>query len=185
MSYKQDLLRAVKANITTANAILHDLDDTGYGKLSVINYSLTKQAKITGRNKNIRSFAIGKANTIKKLEQLNRQLNIFINSNWVTPEGREEIAARAANTLYNRSKSPDRMGIPGDMTIEQAIRAVDLFATTAYASGLEAGVLSSLELLDLIDMGYDNGQIERAMDYAYENGESIYQSLSEVGDPNI
>lgn len=179
MSKYNELLADVKAKISEANSVLRELDDTGYGKLTVINYALKKQSKITGRKSSLRRFAIGSARDINKLEQLSHQLDLFLNSPWVSPEGREEIRLKAAKSLYARSKSADKLGVPETLTEEEALRAVDLFSTTAYSAAVEAGMVSSDELLDMIDIGYSDAEIEDALRKAAELGKTIYQTIQQ------
>lgn len=179
MSRYADTLASVKSKLAEANARLAEMQETGYGKLSVIDYSLAKQAKITGRNKNIKAFGLGNARTLKKMENLEHQLDLFLSSRWTTPEGREKIRIKAAAGLYKTGKSADSRGV-AELTRKQALEAVDFFSTDAYAKALAANAVSSTQLISLVADGYQEGDIEQALLNAVKNKTGILEEIAKL-----
>lgn len=179
MSKYNDTLASVKAKLAEANSRLAEMQETGYGKLSVINYSLAKQAKITGRNKSLQSFGIGNARTIKKMEDLEHQLDLFLNSRWTTPEGREKIRIKAAASLYDTGNSADSRGV-AKLTRKQALEAIDFFSTDAYAKALAANAVSSTQLISLISEGNSDADIEQALLNAVKNKTGVLEELAKI-----
>lgn len=110
----------VKAKIREANKVLRQLRNDGYGELSIIRLAQKSQLKLTKTGSKVGEFVIGKT-AEKDLAKLDKLLDTFLNSNWVTEEGRAKIREKTVATMSDNPLNA--------ITEQQADTAIDIFSS--------------------------------------------------------
>lgn len=146
----------VRKKIKIANNILKSLRKEGYGDLSVISLAQTQQVKLTKVSSKRGNFIIGKTKN-SDLAKLDAALDTFINSKWVTPEGRAEIREKAAFTLSQNAGDIKHRDVNG----EQALIAVDVFSSDIAGMLRDKYGLPSDIVLNAVTMSDNPVTIER------------------------
>jgi hypothetical protein len=158
--------KELATKIKRANARLAYMRKKGYDNLSVVPLALREHGKITGADKPS-NFKMGRKTSVKKLEQIDRQIDKFLNSKWTTSKGRSEILEKRLDAFTRNAKQSDKDRVY-NMSRKQALTLFDTFATDVYEKAASLGMLDSRQLVDIIkSTNASADKIEKALTDAY------------------
>lgn len=152
-------LKKLKKRIDKANDMLADAKKAGYGNSYSMQLALKQHAKARGE-KSAERFEFGKAATDREnYELVNRQLDKFFKSKWITEKGRKEIAAKARATLLGNERL--------NLSENNLADFYEIMSTDTVKEFMTAARLSSDQLVnEFVDQwkaGKTNEQIEQSM----------------------
>ena len=125
-------------------------------------------------------FSTGNLSRFNKtrLNDILEQQRLFLNSQWSTPEGREEIRQRQFRTFQQR--------VPN--ITEEAFDNIRTFFSRGndiYAALVESGLLTSDQAVDMISSGITDDELISALDRIGENERNGIISINEIPRGNI
>ena len=125
-------------------------------------------------------FSTGNLSRFNKtrLSDILEQQQLFLNSRWSTPEGREEIRQRQFETFQQR--------VPGitEETFDN-IRTFFSRGNDIYAALVESGLLTSDQIVDMISSGITDDELISALDRIGENERNGVISINEIPRGNM
>ena len=179
---RAQLISEIRENFREINAraseIRSEVEETGIRSEFLSNQQSLFRA-LTNTASKVK-FSTGNLSRFNKtrLSDILEQQQLFLNSKWSTPEGREEIRQRQFETFQHR--------VPG-ITEESFdnIRAFFSRGNNIYAELIESGLLTSDQVVDMITSGITEAELINAMDKIGESERKGIISFDEMPRGNI
>lgn len=148
MLYK-DLLKEVRANLKEVRKEFKQSKNT----TKIYNEFLLEHKKLRDLS-HIKKFFLGKKKDKPYLEWLNEEIKTFLDSPNIRKSDREKRHQKSLDSLMNNY----------DIDKETALKFIDFMNDDIIKSAMERGILSSEQIVELVEEGYSLKKLVRVID---------------------